>query len=50
MKGIIFEEVGLSQQQKGLLKFPCFNFPLYEVISFDSVIIDPDLPSLPHIN
>ena len=29
-----------SQQQKGLLKFPCLNFPLYEVISFGSVIIE----------
>ena len=43
----LFEEVGISQQQKGLLKIPLF---LYEVISFGSVIISLALPNLPHIN
>ena len=45
-----FEEVGISQQQKGLLKIPCFNFPLYQMFSLGSVIIDLALPSLPYIN
>ena len=48
--GVFFEKVGISQQQKGLLKIPLFNFPLYELISFGSVIIDLALPSLSHIN
>ena len=48
--GVFFEEVGISQQQKGLLKIPLFYFPLYEVISFGSVIIGLALLNLPHIN
>ena len=46
--GIFFEEVGISQRLKGLLKFPCFNFVFYEVISFGSVIIVLAFPNLPH--
>ena len=45
-----FEEVGISQQQKGLLKSPCFNFPLYQMFLLGSIIIDLTLSSLPHIN
>ena len=41
-----FEEAWISQQQKGL----CFNFPLYQMFSLGSVIIDLALPSLSHIN
>ena len=35
--------------EKVSYKFPCFYFPLYQMFSFGSVIVDLALPSLPHI-
>ena len=42
------KKLGYLSNKEVFLKFPCFNFVFYEVISFGSVIVDLAFPSLPH--
>jgi len=48
--GMIFEEVGISQQKEVFYKILNKFFPLYENLSFGNILRELVLPSLPHID